>query len=324
MAIEDTLKNHPGNFPFLNSGITIVTEDIKFDNKKENEILLKNPSIINGSQTRGVISDFIKNNQDDDPFEKRNVQYEIIVTNDYDLVSDISIARNTQIRVEKISILGARAIFDELENQVKKDYKDKKNKSISLRKSETDRSDNFLPTEKLLQIIAVLVPEQLWEQAGNKECHKSKYYARSSRSLALYQKIYESKDDKTKELYRFYLDIAFDAWELYEKWSKHEGWAGTNIRNGIERDEKSNILKIYDGLIFPAIAAHSVFIKKTANGRWSLCEVPDELDKELVATSKKAFIDIASSKVEAMGKSQSCYEWLYDKAKTIQNFINRS
>ena len=47
--------------------------------------------------------------------------------------------------------------IDELEERLQK-----ADPEITLRKSETQRSDNYYGTEKLLQVITALIPAELW------------------------------------------------------------------------------------------------------------------------------------------------------------------
>src|SRR5882672_7763292 len=56
-AIKDTLKNNPEQFCILNGGIVIVARGSEVD-EKDKMLILTNASIINGSQTQGVLRDF--------------------------------------------------------------------------------------------------------------------------------------------------------------------------------------------------------------------------------------------------------------------------
>src|SRR5262249_40821978 len=57
-AIEETLKERPDSFSVLNGGVVIVARDSEID-EKQKLLKLNNPSIINGSQTQGVVRDFL-------------------------------------------------------------------------------------------------------------------------------------------------------------------------------------------------------------------------------------------------------------------------
>ena len=84
----------PENFVTLNSGIVIVARDIEIDEKSKTAFLVR-PSIVNGSQTRGELEYYLANTPTD---IRLNVscKFEIVVTNDDDLIGEISIARNFQ------------------------------------------------------------------------------------------------------------------------------------------------------------------------------------------------------------------------------------
>lgn len=58
-AIRNTLDNTPHNFSVLNGGISIVAHDYEVDDKRK-ILKLVRPSIINGSQTKGVLKDYFR------------------------------------------------------------------------------------------------------------------------------------------------------------------------------------------------------------------------------------------------------------------------
>ncbi len=95
-AIRETLDSEPQNFSVLNGGVTIVAHDYEINEKKKVLRLFK-PSIINGSQTRGVLKDYYQdmeqNNLTPPPV---HITFELIVTDDEKLIADTAIARNFQ------------------------------------------------------------------------------------------------------------------------------------------------------------------------------------------------------------------------------------
>src|SRR4030067_3815084 len=154
-AILDTLENTPDIFSVLNSGVVIVARDCEIDEKNKVAIL-RNPSIINGSQTQGVIKDHYEKDgvaNEACPY----IKFEIIVTDDEDLIAEISIARNFQNDVMTLSIAGRRGQLDELEESLKLEKPE-----FKLQKSETQLSEDYVKTERLLQVITALIPEALW------------------------------------------------------------------------------------------------------------------------------------------------------------------
>ncbi len=316
LAIEDTLKNSPHKFSVLNGGIVIVAREYKVDEQRK-ILSLVNPSIINGSQTQGVARDFFnKYKEQTEETLDIHVTFELIVTDDDDLVAEISIARNFQNDVMSLSIAGRLGQLDELEERLQAKL------SKKLRKSETQLSDDYLATERLLQVIAALVPGELWLNEKESENPNKVYtYDKKAKCLKDFREIYSiSKGEKVsekkvspekyKELYQFYLDIVAEAHQLYEKWKKHPGFKGTGLKKGITRDEKGNILEVSDGIIFPILASLSVFAIKTPKG-WVI-QPPDAFQEEdLIKAAKTSFIDIAHSDPPTMGKSKACYSNIY-------------
>lgn len=308
-AIRDTLENSPENFTVLNGGIVIVARgcEVGKDNK---DVSLLRPSIINGSQTQGIIKDLLDSLDEESKkqFLSYHVKFELIVVSDEELIADVSISRNFQNDVMTISIAGRLGQLEELEENFQKSGVGKK-----LQKSETMLTDDFIKTERLLQIIAALVPKEL---LMNESISKVYAYNQKTKCLREFQEIYKkAKDTGDKDhqrhldLYNFYLDIAGEAWALYEKWKSHPGFYGTRIQS-IKRDKKNNIKDVPDGLIFPILASLSVFATKV-DGTWSI-KTPDSFDdEELIRSAKSVYIDMANSTPHIMGKSKACYSALY-------------
>jgi hypothetical protein len=305
-AIRETLEERPETFCVLNGGITIVARECETDDK-EKILRLKHASIINGSQTQGVLKDFFLANSET---EGIHVKYELVVTDDDELIAEVSIARNFQNDVKSLSIVGRRGQLDELEASLKR-----KHPKLKLQKSETEwpTDDNeYIATEKLLQIIAALLPAELWFKPG--EVNKVYAYNAKATCLKDFQDIYRRAKDKSdpdhekfSKVYQFYLDIAPQALDLHEKWKQHPKFAGTALRS-IER-EGGQIKEVPDGIIFPIIASLAEFAVQGKAG-WKIVQ-PQILDEgELVATAKRAYMEIASSKPQIMGKSKACYSAL--------------
>ena len=113
-AIRKTLENDAEEFNVLNGGMVIVAAAAEVD-EKEKVIALRGASIINGSQTQGELRRFYKR-YDDAPDVEPSIKYEIIVTDDADLIAEVSIARNFQNDVKPISIAGRLGQLDALES----------------------------------------------------------------------------------------------------------------------------------------------------------------------------------------------------------------
>jgi AIPR protein len=314
-AILNTLKNNPQDFSVLNGGIVIVARSYKVDEGKKVLELYK-PSIINGSQTQGVIKDFLK--ELDGTFESLipnvHVTFELIVTSDDDLIGEISISRNYQNDVLPLSIAGRRGRLDELDEALKKQKPETK-----LQKSETQLSEDFEKTERVLQVIAALTPAELWmpKVKPDEMPNKTFTYSAKAKCLRLFQEIWgKSKDtsdpehEDYKKLYEFYLDIVGQAVDLHEEWKSHQGFNGSGLKNGFKRDERGNIIEVPDGVIFPVLSSLSVFAKKTEHG-WRIIPPRMFTAKDLINAVKPAFIEMASSNPNVMGKSKACYAQLY-------------
>lgn len=301
-AIRETLMERPSVFSVLNSGIVIIARSSQADEKKRT-LSLTSASIINGSQTQGVIREYLKHKPDD--AEDAFVKFELIVTDDDDLIADISIARNFQNDVQLLSIAGRKGELNELEAVLQRG-----DASIRLRKSESERpseSNDIIQTEKLLQVIAALVPQDLWWKQG--EYIKTYTYSAKATCLKDFRRIFdgaksEDGDQIMVSVYQFYLDIAPQALNLYAHWKENQAFQGSGLRS-IERDG-SEIVDVPDGIIFPILAALSQFAVKTKQG-WRIVQPPELSDAELVDTAKRVYMDVAKSKPEIMGKSRACY-----------------
>lgn len=316
-AIRNTLENQPDVFSVLNGGLVIVARSSEVD-EKARTITLHDPSIINGSQTQGMIREFLLQGT---PLSKTHIKFELIITDDPGLIAEISIARNFQNDVQSISIAGRRGQLDELEKSVQREFPE-----YRLQKSETQRPSNdtdYLETEKLLQVIAALVPAEIWWKQG--ELNKIYTYSQKATCLRDFTLLYDAAhegdgDAALKEAYRFFVDIAPAAYSLYVKWKAHQDFAGTGLR-AIERDGRM-VKEVPDGLIFPIIAAHSEFAKKV-RGKWKI-DIPNGFDdKELVAVAKSAYMEIARSNPMLMGKTKACYTQIQQIAALWKRFSER-
>src|SRR5262249_47479643 len=187
-AIRKTLRDNPEDFSILNSGICIVARRAEtYDGKKV--LHLDKPSIINGSQTQGELNRYVEQEPEFVP----HVKFEIIVTEDQDLVAEVAISRNFQNDVRAISIAGRRGQLDELESALKESIPDGK-----LRKSESDLSEDYIDSEKLIQVLLAVTPDSLWSTTSEGSTMKSKTftYSQKTRCLKLFQKIEEEKNSE--------------------------------------------------------------------------------------------------------------------------------
>lgn len=319
-AIKNTIENEPDKFSVLNGGITIVAEDIIVDEKSK-EMTLVNASIINGAQTQGILKDYWKSLEDKNSFPDIHITYEVIITTDDALVAEVSIARNFQNDVKLLSISGKLGAFDDLEVSIREGLSGKK-----LRLSETDSPEDTMDTEKLLQVVTALIPEELWSLMGKGDLANKAYaYNQKAKCLREFTELKKSvdanpNDQKLRDMYSFYVNIAPTAWKLYEEWKRHSGFAGTGIR-AIQRDGKE-IVDVPDGIVFPIIAAYSQFVVKKG-GKWCI-DVPDIFEpQDLINAAKSAYKDVANHKPYVMGRSKASYSSLIQVTSIYKRLIGK-
>lgn len=301
--IRETLKEAPTEFVVLNGGITIVAKDIEVDDKTKTAVLVE-PSIINGSQTRGELCHYFDTLKTD--AQDISCKFELVITSDDALVAEVSIARNFQNDVATLSIAGRRGVLDDLEKALQKT-----DSELKLRKSETDRAESYHDTEKLIQVLMALVPPELWPKANETDDPRKVYtYSMKAKCLNEYQKTYNEKDSNPQaaELYEFFIDMAAEAKKIYETWKAHPGFRGTGIR-AIDH-ENGQIVDVPDGIIFPIIAALSNFVRKK-NGKWQIIKPSLFRDEELIQAAKSQYMNSAHSNPWNMGKNQSIYSSLF-------------
>lgn len=317
-AIEETLINTPEDFSVLNGGICVVAFDYEVDEKRK-VVRLLHPSIINGSQTQGVLRDFYRRLEHNGQVAPQiHINFELIITQDTDLIAETSIARNFQNDVGSISIAGRRGQLEDLQESVQKEFPE-----LKLQQSETQLSDDYLSTERLIQTLTALTPVHLLDATEGATPNKTHAYARKTKCLKDFQGVHdaaknpESEDhEKAKNLYQFYLDVAPTAYKLHEKWKSHSGFKGTRIR-AIEREDGGSIREVPDGIVFPIIASLSAFAKKTREG-WVI-DPPDSFDdRELIQAAVTVYQEIADHNPQTMGKSKACYSQLYQLTSLYQ------
>jgi len=301
-AIRKTLDDQADQFSILNGGMVVVARRAMVDDKAK-VIHLNNPSIINGSQTQGELKRYFEK-FGGKPDTIPSIKYELIITEDSDLIAEISIARNFQNDVRAISIAGRRGQLDELELAVQRSFPEAR-----LRKSETDLTTDgeFLDTEKIIQVIFALMPESMMAKLDAKADASNKVftYSQKTRCLRLFQRLVE---DGPTDVYKCSLDLAPIAWRLYQEWKSHQGFRGTRIRS-IQREDGA-IMEVPDGVIFPILAAHSAFARQNSLEVWGVIKPKAFSDDELIEAAKQVYMEIADHNPQSMGKSKACYSTL--------------
>jgi hypothetical protein len=316
MAIRETVWKNRDLFPILNTGVVIVARRAKLDDK--NRILeLTDASIINGAQTIGVLKQFFGSEENSEDKEYPSVNFELVVTDDEDLIGEISIARNFQNRVADLSIYGRQKLFDELEGALQKH-----DPNIQLRKRETDfDGEKYLDTEKLIQALTALMPAYIdvpSAGSGRARTPETEYrvyaYRHRARCLKDFARIMDEdawdleKGENWAPARRFFLDVAWDGWKLYRQLKSEQSFSFLKKVEG----EKANGQKIVsadgvpDGIVFPMVSSLSRFINRN-KGTWRL-SIPKSFPWHVLFTNaSNQFKDTAKHNPNTMGKHAGCY-----------------
>jgi len=314
-AILETLKNHTEDFSILNGGMVIVARKCDVDDKRKT-MTLTDPSIVNGAQTQGVLKHYFKEYGRD--AEVPHITFELLVSDDEDLIGEVSIARNYQNDVASISMAGRRNQLDELEKAVNRGGENRK-----LRKKESQfPGDEYLNTEKLLQVLWVLTPPRL---LGKEESYCQVHaYNQKEKCIQGFMRVHASAHDATHQdhgesyaIYSYFIDIAGDAWDLYHRWKSHQGFKGSGLRS-ILRDGRE-IVEVPDGIVFPILSSLAIFASKGGGGRWKINPPPIFDDRRIIQAAKAAYQESAFSKPHIMGKSKACYTRLRDITSLYQS-----
>lgn len=327
-AIRETLIENRDHFAVLNGGIVIVARAADVDDKQKS-LSLRQCSIINGAQTVGVLKEFQQNPPSelaDDDFDDAkqpvlpSVHFEVIITDDEGLIADITVARNFQNAVQDISIYGTKKLFHALEEEMQK-Y----DASIKLRMSETDFSEEFLDTAKLVQVMTVLAPSDVplpSTFARNNRKQESPYrtYAYSSRARCLkdFATVMSDEDspdypkDAKKNARKYFLETCWDAWQEYKRLKSEQDFSSLRKVEGEQQAGRKIVADdgVPDGIVFPVLSALSLFVS-LRNGKWRLA-IPSKFPRSaLHHIAKKTFMSAASHNPQTMGKKAECYETMH-------------
>lgn len=298
--IFESLESKRDSFSLLNGGITMVARSLKTHPDK-NRLMLIQPSIINGSQTRGVAKIYHQNPEN--PVVP--IKVEIIVTTDDDLIAEVSISRNYQTKVKDISIFGRRNAFVPLNN-----FLDSKNLPFRLVEDESER-DGIQPS-LALQLAFLLMPQDYWNDfLPGIQYKKSNLYSSSNKWIKLYaENIFDlaSKNngtnecEKAKRALQFVQSAIAFGLPLYNKLQEQEIWQGIRVQNGFTRDSDGNITKVSNGWVFPLVSIHSRFMSLVDNV-WKF-NVDDNFNYSKATQYIKQFYD---GDVNQLGKNSTLY-----------------
>lgn len=307
-AIRETLDEDREKFTLLNGGISIIATAAEVDDPKRT-VRLTGASIINGSQTRGVLREYFTEDHPDDanlPW----VNFEVITCENEELAAEISIARNFQNAVLPVSTYGAKGLFDDLEAAMQE-----RDPSVRLRKSETDVvGDHMIDTEKLIQILTVVVPVGVKMPRDDSPPGSGvRSYAFSQKAVCLKDFAAVMQEGKYTEARQFFLDVAYDAWQTFDDLRQNphfgvfrEKRVGKHVkRSPVTKTKAGQVTDVALGVLFPVLSALGKFARRNAKGRWGFA-VPADFDMaDLINQAELTF----SSKQDPakMGKDGDCY-----------------
>lgn len=313
MAIRKTLEEDREWFSLLNTGVVIVARDVKVDDAGKIASLY-DCSIINGAQTRGVLQDYFNERPEDRDFP--SVNFELLVTDDEDLIGEISISRNYQNAVAALSIYGRQGLLDSLEKAMQEE-----DPEIRLRKSETHFGDGYLDSEKLIQVLTAMAPsEEIPLPSAVRRKQKTpetmyRVYAYRHRSRCLKDFATVLSDPKTwgegedwSIAREYFLQTAVSAWRLYTRLKGEQAFSRLHCVEGrtVNGSKKVNPDGVPDGIVFPMLSALSRFMHRGRNG-WRLNIPPQFPWNALFSQAVIQHTATAGHNPQAMGKDARCY-----------------
>jgi hypothetical protein len=308
--IRETVDENRSLFPMLNTGIVIVARRAQIADEKR-LAKLSAASIINGAQTSGVLREYFKDHAEDVDFP--SVNFELIVCEDEDLIAEISIARNFQNKVADLSIYGRKELFDPIEAALRRH-----DRTITLRKSETDFGDEFLDTEKLIQAITALMPSSIpvpsaaTRHAKTPETEYRVYaYRHRARCLKDYATVMESQIERKKDwesAATFFVQMGWDAWTLYKKLKSEQSFSFLKKVEGEVVASRKIVAPegVPDGIVFPMLSALSRFARQEQDG-WTMKIPPTFPWPVFFQMTANLFKNTADHNPNTMGKHADCY-----------------
>ncbi len=310
--IYETLNNRPEDFHLLNGGITICAESLYARDNDRKKISLKNASIINGAQTRGVIKKFLSENPD---IEDLLVKVEIIFSQDREFFDDVSIARNQQSAVKALSISGKKGLIDELDKVTEV--------ALKLDESQKDKFD----TEKLVQLIFATMPKDVWTDVFPKRKHWDKSVVYSSKAT-MFKKFNELSEFSRGSLsYKFFIDVADDVIKLYQYIQSNKPVitkfmdVGNFKKQGYRINPTTKEVTVLDGFIFPMMSLASQFVQEF-EGKFKLPLLSDEILKSFAKLIAEYSGVNDHGNVQTLGKKSVSYKAPYDFAESKKQLGN--
>ncbi len=320
-AIGDTLRGKNDRFIQLSSGIAVSAADIEIDDNKK-LVTVTNGSIINGAQTQGEIALFMEELKEaGDSAPEFHARVEFIVDPDEEFVVETAIARNTSTNVQRISMVGKKQYLEDLDAAFIKVFPEKR-----LSKSETEVGDEFVDTQRVLQVLWAMMPESLLPK-GKRSVADARLKSYKNRAYCLVDfeadVLAKGKDPAAQARYDYFVDMVGRGWHEYLKWRHHDGWKGKYLKTSTRAVRRTaNGLTVADGVIFPIISAMSYFVNDEKNGRWRL-QIPKIFDENEMLDAARDQLSAHDGNPMLMGRNAAVYEALSLLPKMVLRVSNR-
>jgi hypothetical protein len=337
-----TLEEAPELFPLLNGGMVVVASEVSYDTQTKTASLL-NPSIVNGSQTKGTIAIFLDGLEDRESAPDASVFMQIIVTQDPELIRQLSIARNVQTPVKSLSILGRLGFLEDLETAFKIHHP-----GLKLRQSESDAfSQDYVDALDLIQVTTALLPEEILgqfelisrskaakaeegedddeEEEGDnvKRFSRNRPYSSKGSCETFYRNACKDREKSKKcaGIVQAYLDLCGPAWSIFRGWESNQAFRSYYVTKRsksskskkpqdqpIVKDKSGAVVRVKSGLIFPIVAAHHKYVKKDTTGTWVI-DTPATLSDSAQAIADQIWdlYKMNGRSASRLGKTKEAY-----------------
>jgi hypothetical protein len=323
-AIARTIAEDPDRFSQLNSGFLVGASKIIVDDNKKT-VTLKHASVNNGAQSQGEIKRYIDECQarGEAPVEFA-IRCELSIEPDPSTRTTIAVARNTATKIEGMSIAGKHGYFEELAKSFKM-----KHPNLELARSETDVEEKYVDTRLLLQVLWAMMPDALVPDHRRSTEARMRAYKNAAYCLQDFMEIYDTRevDKGNRARYRYFVDMAGEAWTEYLRWHAHEQWNDKRLLEPLRQVVRGEdgIIKVSDGIIFPILAALSRFVKdvptRTAapRSRWSIVYPKVFQDEDMLRAARRQLVQ-CDGRPMLMGRSGAAYEALMTLTEMAERY----
>lgn len=308
-AIARTIRDNCDRFSQLNSGFLIGASKILIDDNKKT-VVLRHASVNNGAQSQGEIRRYLEECAEfgETPNDFA-VRCELSIEPDSSTRTAIAVARNTATKIEGISIAGKHGYFEDLAASFIKEHPDRE-----LARSETDVEEKFVDTRLLLQILWAMMPDELIPEHRRSIEARMRAYKNAAYCLQDFVEIADTRetDEANAARYRYFVDMAGQAWREYLRWHAHEQWNDKRLREPLRQVVRGDdgIVKVSDGIIFPILSALSRFVKKEGlRRRWKIVYPGIFRDEDMLVAARRQLIQCGGRPM-LMGRSGAAYEAL--------------